>query len=497
MKRNVDVLFINPGVLGDVYQKLTEEFAGMEPPTLAALFADAVIQNNLSVEMIDAAAEHLVPTQVAAQVDKTLTPMLVVMVVMGYQPSASTQLMPAAGAIAQALKALNPDIKIMLTGTHPAALPRKTLLEYDVDFVCDFEGPRTILQTAQQLKAGRDDFSEVESLWYYQDGNVANTPRGKLITDLGSLMKIPRWELLPMEKYRAHNWHCFEHINERSPYASIYTSLGCPYRCSFCCINAPFGGSSYRMWPAEVVIEQIDVLVNRYGVKNIKIIDEMFVLNKRHVFGICDLIVERGYDLNIWAYARVDTIKDDFLEKLALAGVRWLALGIESGSKHVRDGVEKGRFNFDDIIRIVRKIQAAGINVIGNYIFGLPDDTLETMQETLDLAVEANCEFSNFYCAMAYPGSRLYGEAKAQGWTLPESWLGYSQHAYETQPLPTNTLSPAEILEFRDQAFYRYFENDRYLALVKEKFGDSVMEHIKRMMQVDLPRKLLAEKVSS
>jgi len=122
---------------------------------------------------------------------------------------------------------------------------------------------------------------------------------------------------------------------------------------------------------------------------------------------------------------------------------------------------------------------------------------LETIQETLDLAVEANCEFSNFYCAMAYPGSRLYGEAKAQGWTLPESWLGYSQHAYETQPLPTNTLSPAEILEFRDQAFYRYFENDRYLALVKEKFGDSVMEHIKRMMQVDLPRKLLAEKVSS
>ena len=101
------------------------------------------------------------------------------------------------------------------------------------------------------------------------------------------------WDLLPMEKYRAHNWHCFDHINDRSPYASIHTSLGCPFKCSFCCINAPFGKSSYRTWSPECVIKEIDLLVERYGVKNIKFVDEMFVLNRDHVLSLCDLIKNR------------------------------------------------------------------------------------------------------------------------------------------------------------------------------------------------------------
>ena len=139
-------------------------------------------------------------------------------------------------------------------------------------------------------------------------------------------------------------------------------------------------------------------------------------------------------------------MKDEYLDKLFKAGFRWLALGIESASKHVRDGVEKGRFGDAQIIDTVRRIQAAGINVIGNYIFGLPDDTQESMQQTLDLALAARCEFANFYSAMAYPGSPLYRQAKAHGPALPDSWVGYSQHSYECLPLATQTLSAAEVL---------------------------------------------------
>jgi radical SAM superfamily enzyme YgiQ (UPF0313 family) len=219
----------------------------------------------------------------------------------------------------------------------------------------------------------------------------------------------------------------------------------------------------------------------------------MFVLNKNHVLGICDRIIERGYKLNIWAYARVDTVKDEFLDKLNRAGFRWLALGIESGSKHVRDGVEKGRFGTREIIQVVRKIQSAGINVIGNYIFGLPDDTHESMQETLDLALDANCEFANFYCAMAYPGSKLYRMAIENGWQLPDSWIGYSQHSYETMPLRTDALTAAEVLRFRDEAFLKYFSSPRYLDLVRRKFGEEVVSHIKEMSKIRLRRKLLEE----
>jgi radical SAM superfamily enzyme YgiQ (UPF0313 family) len=487
---DVDVLLINPGSMSAVYQNLASEFSAIELPSLAALFATYIRNKGSTVELIDAPALNLSPEDVVGVIEKFFKPRLVVLVVYGFQPSASTQNMPAAGATCRALKAMDPEIKIMMTGTHPAALPKQTMEEEAIDFVCDGEGPETILQTTEHLCNGQHNFSDIPNLWYRDKGVIHNNPPGPLLNNLDESMPEPALDLLPMDSYRAHNWHCFENINERQPYASMHTTLGCPYKCSFCCINAPFGKPSYRMWSADTIIKQIDILVKQYGVRNIKFVDEMFVLNKQHVLSLCDKIIEREYDLNIWAYARVDTVKDEYLEKLQQAGFRWLALGIESGSKHVRDGVEKGRFGRDDILRIVSKIQAAGINVIGNYIFGLPDDTFETMQETLDLAIEANCEFANFYSAMAYPGSPLYKQAIANGWELPDSWIGYSQHSYETLPLRTEHLTSAEVLKFRDEAFIRYFQNDRYKNLIKTKFGDEVLQHLQQMRKINLKRQI-------
>ena len=95
------------------------------------------------------------------------------------------------------------------------------------------------------------------------------------------------------------------------------------------------------------------------------------LLNPKHVTDLCDLLIERNYDLNIWAYARVDTVKEEMVEKLKRAGVSWLAFGIEAASERVRDDVEKG-FDQNDIAKTIGKVRAAGMNVIGNFIFGLP-----------------------------------------------------------------------------------------------------------------------------
>jgi len=490
VKRDIDVLFINPGSRSAVYQELGDSLSAIEPPSLAGLFATYVRNQGLTVDIVDAPAHNLSPKGVAEFVAGNYQPVLIAMVVYGFQPSASTQNMPAAGETCRVLKQINRNYKIMMTGTHPAALPERTMQEEDIDYVCDREGPQTIFQATLALKSGSGDLSGIPSLWYRDNGRILSNPPGELMEDFDREMPGMAWDLLPMDKYRAHNWHCFDHIRERSPYASLHTSLGCPYRCSFCCINAPFGKPAYRMWSPDTVIREIDLLVNKYGVRNIKFVDEMFVLNRSHVIGICDRIIERGYDLNIWAYARVDTVKDEFLEKLKRAGFRWLALGIESGSKHVRDGVEKGRFGTPQILEVVRHIQDAGIYVIGNYIFGLPDDTHESMRETLDLAIEANCEFANFYSAMAYPGSPLYRMALEKGWELPDSWIGYSQHSYETKPLCTEVLSAAEVLKFRDKAFMKYFSNPRYLDMVRTKFGEEVVRHVQDMTRIQLRRKL-------
>jgi anaerobic magnesium-protoporphyrin IX monomethyl ester cyclase len=363
--------------------------------------------------------------------------------------------------------------------------------EESIDFACDQEGPATILKTFHALKARANDFADIPSLWW-RDGDRIVGPKSAepLLQDLDGEMPGIAWDLLPMERYRAHNWHSFDHIHNRSPYAAIHTSLGCPYKCSFCCINAPFGRSSYRMWSPETVIQELDFLAEKFGVVNVKFVDEMFVLNKRHVMGLCDLLKSRDYKVNIWAYARVDSVQDEFLDTMKAAGVNWLCLGIESASDHVRDGALK-KYGNDDIIDVVRRIQSAGIYIIGNYIFGLPDDSVQRMQQTFDLALELNCEFANFYSAMAYPGSPLYGQAVAAGRELPKTWKDFSQHGYESLPLSNDHCSSAEILAFRDAAFTKYFTHKPYLDLVRRKFGQDVVDHIGRMVAIPLKRKLL------
>ena len=311
-KQAVDVVLVNPGSRAAVYQQLGDRYSAIEPPSLAGLIATYLARRGLSVEIVDAPAQNLSPAGVAETIRDNFEPALIVMVVYGFQPSASTQNMTAAGETCAALKALRGDWRIMMTGTHPAALPERTLLEEKIDFVCDREGPETIWLTAQALKAGSGDYSKIPSLWYRDENSggagIRSNPPGELMDDLDGEMPGVAWDLLPMQSYRAHNWHCFEHIHEREPYVSMHTSLGCPYKCTFCCINAPFGKPSYRLWSPDTVIRELDLLTGKYGIRNIKFVDEMFVLNRNHVLGICDKIIEHGLgdQLNIWAYARVD-----------------------------------------------------------------------------------------------------------------------------------------------------------------------------------------------
>jgi radical SAM superfamily enzyme YgiQ (UPF0313 family) len=315
----LDLLLVNAPGKERVYQSLAGDLAAYEPPIWGALLASYARQRGHSVEILDAEAlRYTYDETVDAIVEHA--PRLAVFTVYGQQPSASTQCMPAAGEVCRLLKERTPDIRTLFVGTHPSALPDRTIEEETTDFVCQGEGPVTIISLLEALRTGTTDFSAIRGLWFREDGKAVGNPPEPKLGDLDEAFEGMAWDLLPMDAYRAHNWHCWDHIDERQPYASLYTSLGCPYRCSFCCINAPFGGSGIRYFSPEWTIRQLDTLVNDYGVKNVKIADEMFVLNPSHVLGLCDLIIERGYELNIWAYARIDTVKDRFLEKLKRAG---------------------------------------------------------------------------------------------------------------------------------------------------------------------------------
>jgi radical SAM superfamily enzyme YgiQ (UPF0313 family) len=491
---------VNPGGRARIYQSLAGELSAIEPPVWAGLIASFVRGKGHSVAILDTNAEGIGPEE-AAERAVAMRPRLVAVPVYGHQPSASTQVMPAVRELTHALKDLAPELPVILVGGHVASLPERTLAEERCDFVADGEGLHTLVDLLAAYESSTPDLAKVRGLWTREGQGARRTEAAPLVQDLDAEMPGIAWDLLPMQRYRAHNWHCFGEPG-RMPYVSLYTTLGCPYKCSFCCIQAPFKSgeaaagykpsvNSYRFWSPARVLDDLTMLVERHGVRHVKFADELFVLNARHVDALCAGIVERGLDLNIWAYARVDTVKGGMLEKLRRAGVRWLAYGIEAASARVRDDVSKG-FGDELVASTLEKTRAAGIHVIGNYIFGLPEDDFETMQKTLDLALALECEFANFYCAMAYPGSSLYERAVAEKWPLPETWGGYSQHAVDTLPLPTRHLTAGQVLRFRDDAFQAYFRDARYLARVERTFGAATRREIEAMTAHRLERRFAA-----
>lgn len=494
MEKELDILFVNVGSASKrVYQDLSKDYSAIEPPFWAALTAGFIRKKGYNVDILDANAENMTHKETAEFI-KSRSPKLVNIIVFGQQPASSTQLMPSVSALCKEIKQIDTERKIILTGLHPSALPERTLKDEECDFIGQGEGFYTILA----LVEGKS-LEQIPGLYWQENNQIKNNPRPMNVSNLTEELSEVAWDLLPLNqgKYRAHNHQCLGEFHIRQHYASLSTSLGCPFRCHFCSISATFGGErGIRYWSPEWVLKQIDILVKEYNVKVIKIIDEMFLFDSHHFLTIAEGLIERNYDLNIWAYARVDTTKTldmETLKKLRKAGFKWLCFGFEAASDSVRTDVQKGMFSEEDMIELVKKVKQADISILANFMFGLPEDALESMQKTLNFAQKLNCEFLNIYCTMAYPGSNLYQEAVEKGWKLPSSWADYSQHSYGCQPLPTNHISAEEVLRFRDYAFDVYFKNPLYLNMIEKRFGQEARKHIQEMTKTKLKRRLLGD----
>lgn len=489
----LDIVLIKPGSQKQIYGGLSDfQLTGIEPPFWASLLAGYLRKRGFSVSLLDAEAEGLSHEE-TAEIVTEMKPLLSAVVVSGTNPSASTMNMTGAGQIISHIRKKDPNMKTILGGLHPSALPQKTMMEEETDFLFQGEGFYTLPFLIDSLRFKTEKYN-IPGLWYKQNGRINSNPVPPVMKDLKEL-PVPAWDLLPMKKYRAHNWHCLDNIENRQPYGILYTSLGCPFKCTFCCINSIFGNHMIRYRPTPDVIEDLDLLVTRYGIKNIKIMDEMFGLHEKRVTELCDAIIRKGYDLNIWAYARLNTVTPRMLSKMKQAGINWVAYGFESGSKKVIEDVHKG-YEIETVKKIVQMTYDNGIRIGANFIFGLPEDDYVSMNETLQLMMDINAEWANIYCAMAYPGSELYHTAIRNNWPLPESWIGYSQYAYETLPLPTKYLTGSQVLAFRDKAFDRYYSNPRYLNMIEKKFNPEAAEHIRKMTRTRLKRKYAASEPS-
>lgn len=508
----IDALFVNPDSSAKAYQGLAQIYSAIEPPTWALLLAESCRSKGFGVNILDCDAEKLTLEQSVQRV-RDINPRLIVIVVYGQNPNAGTTSMIGALAFAERLKEDYPEYPICIVGSHVSALPREVLAYPCFDMVLLNEGVYALHNLLRGNLAS--DIATTKGIGYKRresDGSVTPilnspqcvVPQERMDEDLPGYA----WDLLPyrekpLDLYRAHFWHAeFDHAR-RTPFAAIYTSLGCQFACDFCMINIvnridnnegidASHSRGMRFWSSEWVMRELEKLA-KMGVRTLRISDEMFFLNRKYYEPVLQRIIERNFDFNMWTYARVDTVREDKLELFKRAGVNWLALGIEAGNQSVRQEVSKGSFKEVNIRDVCDTVRGKGINIISNYIFGFPDDTIQTMQQTLDLALELNTEMANMYPCQALPGSPLYYKALKNGWKLPDNLEGYAFLSYESQPLPTKYVSSADVLKFRDDAWHSYFTNPAYLKLVEDKFGAGERKNIEDMTKIKLKRKLLGD----
>jgi radical SAM superfamily enzyme YgiQ (UPF0313 family) len=440
---------------------------------------------------------------------------LICFVVYGQNVNAGTVSMSGAIPISEALKKDGFPNPIAYLGSYIQALPIKALREeLSIDFGFTNEGVYALRNVLKLPEINFDTLKNVKGIVRRDENNnvVMNAPEivvpsSKMDQDLpGYAWDLLPYKVKPLDLYRAPLWHAKYIESDRTPYAAIQTSLGCNYGCAFCMINIinrtdndEVGiASNYkgmRFWSTEFNLKQFDILAG-LGVKTIRIVDEMFLLYKKHYDPLCTELAKKPYakELKMWSYSRIDTVTDpELLKKVRAAGIQWLALGIESGDKRVRLEVSKGNFEDVDIKRVINQVNEAGIEVMGNYIVGLPGDNHESMEMTFRLSEELNTSGWNMYAAMALPGSELYKTSIERGYQLPESYEGFSFHSKETLPIPTNSLTPAEILKFRDEAFLRYHTNSKFLNKIEQNFGTDARNTIEEMTTIKLERNLLKQ----
>ena len=309
----MDVLFINPGIAKDVYQGLSTDYAGVGTPYWALLLSESCRSQGYQVGLMDILAEKLLREDAVERI-KDLNPRLITICVYGENVNSGTTQMSGAVKLANLLKEKGVDIPISFVGSHVQALPYKVLSEEpNIDIIFTNEGVYSLWNILKlDDLTNLDKLETIDGIGFIKDGKPYLTKPERIVPQERMDLDLPgyAWDLLPYKEkpfdlYRSPMWHAEYDHDKRSPYAALYTSLGCVFQCTFCMINilnrddleetgVAGNYNKMRFWSPEFIINEFDKL-NEMGVKTIRIADEMFLLNRKYYLPLIKLLADRPY----------------------------------------------------------------------------------------------------------------------------------------------------------------------------------------------------------
>ncbi len=249
--------------------------------------------------------------------------------------------------------------------------------------------------------------SRIKGLVWRHNGAVVLNPDRPFIRNLDDL-PLPRHDLLPLDRYRA--------PLVRGAYSFIVTSRGCPAGCRFCIKHASYG-RAVRFRSPENVLAEVEQLVS-LGVRDVNMYADLFTVNRDHVLGICQGLLERGLKVRWTCNSRVDFVDEEMLRMMARAGCWMIAWGIESGDEEMLRRMHKG-ITRDRAAQALRWSKQAGIMNWGYFIIGLPGETEASIRHTIDFAKSLPLDLALFHIAAPHPGTPFFFEVVENGWFRP------------------------------------------------------------------------------
>ena len=353
------------------------------------------------------------------------------------------------------IRALNPSAKIGFIGAKVAVEPQESLdAAPAIDFVCRNEYEFTIKELAEGA-----DWSAIKGLSYRgPDGKIVHNPEREVLMDMDKLPSVlPVYKQLKVENYFG---GYLQH-----PYMSWYTGRGCKSRCTFCLWPQTIGGHKYRAMSIDRVVEDVKYVTKEFPqVREIFFDDDTLTDDHPRVEALARALGPLGVT---WSCNAKANVPRKTLEVMKAGGLRLLLVGYESGNQKILHNIKKGVL-VDVARRFSKDCRELGIIVHGTFILGLPGETRETIQETLQFAKDVNPRTLQVSLAAPYPGTFLYNQAKENGWFASDVDL-LTDDGTQIAPLNYPHLGHTEIFDSVEE-FYKkfYFRPSKIAEIVRE-----------------------------
>lgn len=374
------------------------------PPLGIALLSAIWDKQGHSSQIIDAAALRLSIPEILSQIAPDTRYAGI---------TATTPEISSAIAIARAMRKKMPHIKIVMGGVHPTIFHDELVKNDICDMVVRNEGELPIKELSKETSCHL-----IPNLtWKSSSGDVIINSACETYVDLNDL-PFPAYDKLPMQLY-----HSALGAARKEPSIGMTTSRGCPGTCTFCS-NKMFGSQTRFMSPVRMM-QHIELLQNRYGIREISFYDDTFTTNQDRVIEFCRLIIAKNNRLSWSCFARVDTVNPELLILMNKAGCHQIMYGFETTDETILKNIKKRtKINqFQDVIQWSRK---AKINVRGAFMLGNPGETITSMKKTIAFAKKSNMPFAIFNITTPYPGTDLYEEYSRKGLLLHRKWDLYN-----------------------------------------------------------------------